>query len=121
MWNFLLSLLVLVAFAYLLALIVLPSRFTKRIIPYKTAAKIAVNIATEIKRSPKAQESLHSVFGLILLIGAFVLIGAGWEFWDDSGYHSHTVGTFISARSDWLEGESKVVRLSPSTSIWRLR
>jgi hypothetical protein len=113
MWNFLFSLLVLAAFAYLLALIVLPSRFTRRIIPYKTAAKIAVNIATRIKRSPKAQESLYSVLGFVLLIGAFVLIGAGWEYWDDSGYHPHTVETFISASSDWLEGESKQCSSKP--------
>jgi len=113
MWNFLLSLLVLVAFVYLLALIVLPSRFKKRIIPYNTTAKIIVNIATGIKRSPKAQESLYSVFGFVLLIGIFVLISAGWEFWDDSGYHSHTVETFISAKSDWLEGESKVCSSKP--------
>ena len=105
--------LLLAGFLYLLALIVLPSRSIKRIIPYKTTARIAVNIGTSIKRSPKAQESLYQFFGIVLVVGGLMVIGALWRFWDNSGYHPHTVEAFITARSDWLEGESKKCSSKP--------
>jgi hypothetical protein len=62
----------------------------------------------------KPQRDLPSwVYFLLFLFAVWSIIGLETGYWntysllDDSGWISHQVETVISARSDWLPGESK--------------
>lgn len=112
LWSILLEYFVLVCFLYLMALIVLPFRITKRFIPVQTIARILALILRELEK-PEYRNLLRSLKVLAVIGGGILFIGGAWTLLDNSGWLSHSRETQITAKYDWLEGESKTCVSQP--------